>query len=168
MSGNANSYPPTSTKETLNSADSFDGQSRPEHHLHRESEPLPGSDSVASSQDQSKDSLRENRQDTGTLPTLLATRPPIHFDATFELIMGIRLLGVTGIRQRTPDFEDSSFGQNALNSERPLNVEPANQGGVAIDEREGLPEGHANVADKMIGKVQKVIYPHSSLAHVGI
>ena len=166
MSGNSNSYSPTNAKESFNPADSFRGQSRPEHQLHRESEPLPGSDSVVSGQDQSQDSLWENRRDTGTLPTLLATRPPP--DTTFGLIMDIRLPGVTGIRQGTPDFQDSSFGQNAFNSERPLNVEPTNQGGVSIDGRGDLPEGHANVADKMIGKIQKVIYPHSFLTRVGI
>ena len=72
--------------------------------------------------------------------------------------MDIRLLGVTGVHQGTPDFQDSSFGQNAFNSDRPLDVKPTDQGGVAIDGRGDLPEGHANIADKMIGKVQKVIY----------
>lgn len=69
-----------------------------------------------------------------------------------------RFLGVTGIRQGTPDFQDSSLGQNAFNSERPLNVKPTNQGGVAVGGRGDLPEGHANMADKMIGKMQKVTY----------
>lgn len=80
--------------------------------------------------------------------------PP--FDTRSLLNTAIHLLGVTGIRQGTPDFQDPSFGRNAYNSERPLNVEPTNQGGVAINGHEGLPEGHANMADKMIGKMQKV------------
>ena len=76
------------------------------------------------------------------------------------LITGIRSSssGVAEDRQETPGFQDSSFGQNAFNSERPLNVKPTSQGGVSIDGREDLPEGHANIADKMIGKIQKVIY----------
>jgi len=76
----------------------------------------------------------------------------------FGLITDIRLLGVTGIHQGTPEFQDSSTSQNAFNSERPLNVKPTDQGGVAIDGRGDLPEGHANMADKVIGKMQKVIY----------
>lgn len=74
------------------------------------------------------------------------------------LIPDVRLLGVTGFHQGTPDVQESSAGQNAFNSERPLNVKPTKEGGVAIDGRGDLPEGHSNVADKMIGKVQKVIY----------
>ena len=66
------------------------------------------------------------------------------------------LIGVTGVDQGTPDFQDSSFKQNAFNSERPLDVQPTDQGGVAIDGRGDLPEGHANMADKIVGKMQKV------------
>ena len=88
---------------------------------------------------------------------IIAPTPP--FDTRPLLNTAIRLLGVTGIRQGTPDFQDPSFSRNAFNSERPLNVEPTNQGGVAINGREDLPEGHANIADKMIGKMQKVNCP---------
>jgi len=73
--------------------------------------------------------------------------------------MFVCLLGVTGVHQGTPDFQDPSSGQNAFNSERPMNVKPTDQGGVAIDGRGDLPEGHANMADKVIGKVQKVNSP---------
>ena len=65
-------------------------------------------------------------------------------------------------------------GQNAFNSERPLNVKPTQSGkcgvpwliiplniritlgGVARDGREGLPMGKAGLVDKAIGKVEKV------------
>jgi len=66
------------------------------------------------------------------------------------------LLGVVGIHQGAPDYNIPSTGRNAFNSERPLNVKPTDQGGVAIDGRGDPPEGHANMADKVIGKVQKV------------
>ena len=35
-------------------------------------------------------------------------------------------------------------------------MQPTDQGGVAIDGRGDLPEGHANMADKIVGKMQKV------------
>ncbi|KAI0321318.1 hypothetical protein OF83DRAFT_1051434 [Amylostereum chailletii] len=49
-------------------------------------------------------------------------------------------------------------GQNAFNTERPLNVRPAPEGeGVARDGKEGLPMGKATFMDKMVGKTEKVI-----------
>jgi len=38
----------------------------------------------------------------------------------------------------------------------PINVKPTDQGGIVIDGRGDLPEGHANMADKVIGKMQMV------------
>ena len=90
------------------------------------------------------------------LSALIDHHPPTPFDTTFVLITDIRLLGVTGIHQGVPEFQDPPTSQNAFNSERPLNVKPTDQGGVAIDGRGDLPEGHANMADKVIGKMQKV------------
>ena len=87
----------------------------------------------------------------------LINHHPTPFDTTFGLITDIRLLGVTGINQGDPEFQDPPTSQNAFNSERPLDVRPTDQGGVAIDGRGDLPEGHANMADKVIGKMQKVI-----------
>ena len=67
MSGNSNDFCRTSVRDSFNPADNFRGQSRPEHHLHRESELLPGSDPMAYSQDQMEDSgMWENRRDIGT------------------------------------------------------------------------------------------------------
>ena len=68
MSGNSNSFSRTNPKETFNPADSFRGQTRPEHHLHRDSEPLPGNNSTAYGQNQLKDTLWENKRDNGTSP----------------------------------------------------------------------------------------------------
>ena len=66
MSGNSDSF--SAAKETFNPADTFRGQPRPEHHLHRDSEPLPGNNSTVYGQDQSKDPLWETKRDTGTSP----------------------------------------------------------------------------------------------------
>lgn len=58
------------------------------------------------------------------------------------------------------DTGNSAFNsQRSLNSEPSSNVEPT---GVAINEREGVPESHASATDKMVGKVQKV----RSLSHI--
>ncbi|KAF9647215.1 hypothetical protein BDM02DRAFT_3129866 [Thelephora ganbajun] len=129
MSGNSKALSRADAKETFNPADNFRGQPRPEHHLHRDSEPLPGSNSTAYGQDQHRHAgVWENRRD----------------------------IGVTGIHQGTPEFQDSSFSRNAFSSERPLNIQSTDQGGVAVDGRGDLLEGHANVTDKLIGKLQKV------------
>ena len=62
MSGNSNDFCRTSVRDSFNPADNFRGQPRPEHHLHRESELLPGSDPVPYGQDQTEDSgVWENR-----------------------------------------------------------------------------------------------------------
>jgi len=82
--------------------------------------------------------------------------PPPFVGSMRILITTDLLSGIVGGRQGTPEDNDPSFGRNAFNSERPWNVKPTDQGGVAIDGRGDLPEGHANMADKVIGKVQKV------------
>ena len=67
MSGNFNPSPQPAPKETFSPADNFRGQPRPEHHLHRESEPLPGNHSTSNDQCESEDpSIWERRRDTGT------------------------------------------------------------------------------------------------------
>ena len=148
MSGDSNSFPHQSgVRETFSPADGSRGQPRPEHHLHRDSEPLPGSNPMTLSQEQSKDpGARENRPEVGTFTHICTSH-------TRRLTV---CLGVTDVHQGTPDFQDPSFKQNAFNTERPLNVRPADQGGVAIDGRGDLPEGNANMTDKIVGKMQKV------------
>jgi hypothetical protein len=67
MSGNSNSFSQTNARDSFDPADTFRGQPRPEHHIHRESELLPGSEPISHDQDQMKDSgMRENRRDIGT------------------------------------------------------------------------------------------------------
>ncbi|KAF8419633.1 hypothetical protein L210DRAFT_3401495 [Boletus edulis BED1] len=59
-------------------------------------------------------------------------------------------------------------GRNAFNSERPLGVTPVPEGGVAIGGQPNLPEGHANMGDKIVGKAQKVVvgkYTHNPELH---
>jgi len=48
-------------------------------------------------------------------------------------------------------------GRNALNSERPLNVQPTPAGGVARGGQADRPMGEATLMDKVIGKTEKVI-----------
>ncbi|KAI9511228.1 hypothetical protein F5148DRAFT_1172763 [Russula earlei] len=48
-------------------------------------------------------------------------------------------------------------GRNAFNSERPLDVQPAPEGGVARGGQDDLPLGKANILDKVVGKTEKVI-----------
>ncbi|KZS95451.1 hypothetical protein SISNIDRAFT_548358 [Sistotremastrum niveocremeum HHB9708] len=57
--------------------------------------------------------------------------------------------------------DERSSGQNGFNSDRPLDVQPAPEGGVAQGGQEGLPEGKANAVDKIVGKVEKVIGKHT-------
>ena len=138
--------------DSFNPSDNFRESPRPEHHIHRESEPLPMGQSTAHGFDQPGDrSLLEGRRDVGTSFVLLSFSR-----------LSIVLLGVTGNHRGAPEFQDQSFQrdqQDSFDSDRPLNVQPISQGGVAID-RDGdlpdLPEGQANKTDKIIGKVQKV------------
>jgi uncharacterized protein YjbJ (UPF0337 family) len=68
------------------------------------------------------------------------------------------------VPQRAPD---QGSPRTAFNSERPLGVAPAPEGGVAIGGQPNLPEGHANIGDKIVGKTQKVIgkYTHNPDLH---
>ncbi|KAH8976731.1 hypothetical protein EDB92DRAFT_1132130 [Lactarius akahatsu] len=59
--------------------------------------------------------------------------------------------------QYVEEVEPEAQGQNAFNSERPLNVQPTQSGGVSRDGKEGLPMGKAGLVDKTFGKVEKVI-----------
>ncbi|KIK65050.1 hypothetical protein GYMLUDRAFT_160466, partial [Collybiopsis luxurians FD-317 M1] len=47
-------------------------------------------------------------------------------------------------------------GKNTFTESRPMNVEPAPAGGVAVDGNVDLPEGKAGIMDKVVGKTQKV------------
>ncbi|KAI9461950.1 hypothetical protein BJY52DRAFT_1257918, partial [Lactarius psammicola] len=59
--------------------------------------------------------------------------------------------------QYVEEVDPRAQGQNAFNSERPLNVQPTQSGGVARDGKDDLPMGKAGLVDKAIGKAEKVI-----------
>jgi len=103
-----------------------DSQVRPEHHVHDSSEILPG---ARGAQAGAYDYTPETLDRTPSAAWGLAAEPtePI-----------------------------GQEGKNAFNSDRPLNVEPTSQGGVAIDGRDDLPEGKPKLMDKIIGKTEKV------------
>jgi len=58
---------------------------------------------------------------------------------------------------KPPQGEAALQGRNAFNSERPLNVQPTQAGGVARGGQDDLPLGKADLLDKVIGKTEKVI-----------
>ena len=159
MSGDSDAFPKSGMKETFHPADNFRAEPRPEHHIHRDSEPLSTKNQTSYGQyNESKDpGTWEQRRDPGT-PFV---QHPLPFSTAH------RLLAITGVDQGTPDFQDQSLGQNAFNSERPLNVQPANPGGVSIDGRGDLPEGHPKMADKVVGKMQKVKLSSLPVLRVG-
>ncbi|KAL0952796.1 hypothetical protein HGRIS_007021 [Hohenbuehelia grisea] len=61
--------------------------------------------------------------------------------------------GHGGVQHRT----GSAQGENAFNSNRPMNVQPTEAGGVAVGGHSDLPEGKATFGDKIVGKTQKVM-----------
>ena len=77
MSGDSNYFPHQSgVSESFNPSDNFRGETRPEHHIHRESEPLPGNNSMTLGQDQSRDSdIQESRRDIGMLNSQISIIP---------------------------------------------------------------------------------------------
>ncbi|KAK7045475.1 hypothetical protein VNI00_007728 [Paramarasmius palmivorus] len=110
---------------------------RPEHHVHGSSDPLPGNKGV-----NAVDYSAENFE-----------RTPSTWDEKNE-----RQFAADQTQHQTHDeFGSQQSGRNAFNSERPMNVQPTEAGGVAVDGRSDLPEGRATAADKLIGKTQKVI-----------
>lgn len=123
------------------SSNQFDESSftRPEHHVHPSSEPLPGARGAAPTADYS--------------PTTIERTPSSAFDPN-------------NIDHAATSHNMERTGENAFNTERPLNVEPAPQGGVAVGGDEGaeLPMGKASMGDKIIGKTQKVRYSSDYVA----
>ncbi|KAI3612723.1 hypothetical protein WG66_014728 [Moniliophthora roreri] len=110
---------------------------RPEHHVHGSSDPLPGNRGVGA-----VDYSAENIERT----------PTTNWDENKE-----RQFAADQTQHQTMMHDSQQSGKNAFNTERPMNVQPTEAGGVAIDGRSELPEGHASATDKLIGKTQKVI-----------
>lgn len=116
-------------------------QPPPEHHVHRDSEVLPGARDAAASANYDA-SLTNDSQ------TWKDNNQRQFGAGTDDRNV------MAGGQHDTSGAPDS--GRNAFNSERPLNVQPTSQGGVAIGGQANLPEGKATVTDKLIGKTQKV------------
>ena len=141
-------------------------QPPPEHHQHTSSDILPGArganeGAVNYSADVANDSRvwqtnNERRYGAGT--------------DTGAVMAG-------GQHSTTDTDVPSTWDSNASDSNRPMNVQPTSTGeidiccfsllltlmpcylgGVAVDGRGDLPEGHAKLTDKIIGKTQKVLY----------
>ncbi|KAH7103699.1 hypothetical protein BKA62DRAFT_696202 [Auriculariales sp. MPI-PUGE-AT-0066] len=106
----------------------------PVHRLHSQNEPLPPP--------------RDTYIDFDGVPT--ADAPPTHrLHSDNEALP----LPPDQQQQQGPRFTDNT----AYTQERPLGVQPVREGGVAIDGREGLPEGRSTMMDKLAGKTQKVV-----------
>ncbi|KIL64560.1 hypothetical protein M378DRAFT_163009 [Amanita muscaria Koide BX008] len=116
-------------------------QARPEHHLHETNEPF--------------QSVRPTTT-TGVSDTGIGR----HHDATLGHSAGADEYNTTQGRTAGTGVAgqqyDPYFSTNA-SSNRPLDVKPTAQGGVAIGGQSDLPLGHADMGDKIIGKTQKVM-----------
>ncbi|KAI0030451.1 hypothetical protein K488DRAFT_54231 [Vararia minispora EC-137] len=100
-------------------------------------------------------------------PTL-ADRPTHHVHDSSEPLPGARgarpaadysidtLEGRTQQEQNIADTHETR-GANAFNTERPMDVRPTDEGGVAVGGQSDLPMGQANTLDKVIGKTEKVL-----------
>ncbi|KAF9009247.1 hypothetical protein BDZ89DRAFT_1095205 [Hymenopellis radicata] len=109
--------------------DNNTSSTRPQHHIHGDADPLPGTD-----RDYSAESMGESGRQTGG--DRRDQQPGENLDS---------------------DFGSSTAPRTAFDSERPMGVQPSSAGGVAVGGRNDLPEGHATAMDKMIGKTEKVV-----------
>jgi hypothetical protein len=112
---------------------SFNGETSPEHHIHNSSDPLPGARGAQPAVDYSTNTMER---------TPSSTFDPENIDEPNTQTNFAR--------------SGSAAGQTAFNNERPMNVQPAPEGGVAVGDESDLPMGKANFGDKVIGKAQKV------------
>ncbi|KIJ64326.1 hypothetical protein HYDPIDRAFT_90566 [Hydnomerulius pinastri MD-312] len=115
-----------------------DNYHTPTHQLHDSSQPLPGSNTRGAAQTQDYSPEHMERLPSST-------------------IHGADPTGVTKERTGGAGGQQGSQGKTAFNSERPLGVAPAPEGGVAIGGQGNLPESQAGLGDKLVGKTQKVI-----------
>ncbi|KAJ7619571.1 hypothetical protein FB45DRAFT_871705 [Roridomyces roridus] len=107
---------------------------RPEHHVHRTDEPLPGARGGAPAADYNPDTIERMPSSAWEDPSTRDT-PDVTFAASADK------------------------GRDAFSEERLTGVQP-HDGGVAIDGTAGhdqMPTGKASATDRVIGKAQKVI-----------
>ncbi|KAI0070871.1 hypothetical protein K474DRAFT_1687280 [Panus rudis PR-1116 ss-1] len=143
----------------------FTTQPPPTHHIHRDSEPLPGARGASAA------GANSATYDTNVTNDSQTWKPnnEKHFGA------GTDTGAVMAGGQHTADFDSTGAashgqqqraaeGRNAFNEDRPT---PTSQGGVAVGGRDDLPESHASTTDKLIGKTQKVAgkYLHKPELH---
>jgi len=123
----------------------------PEHHVHDTYEPLPGAQGAAPTNDYSAATIER-------LPSSawkdLPQPPSTHAASRSSDNAADRPPQQTSASAT----HHSESGVNAFNSDRPMNTEPAPGGGVAIDGGDDdMPMGKASMADKLVGKTEKVI-----------
>ena len=167
---------------------------RPQHTIHRDSEPLPGSGarSAAQAADYSPATIERtpssalhdttaptevhlNQEQKLSTPQLQQSTPQLQQSTPHERSkLNESFTGTSSTASREgpvssvsstsglrddgapePPSKDSFSG---FSSERPTDVKPTNEGGVAVGgQDDDLPEGKAGFADKMIGKTQKAV-----------
>ncbi|TBU24885.1 hypothetical protein BD311DRAFT_809650 [Dichomitus squalens] len=112
----------------------------PAHHLHKSSDVLPG---ARGANQQQQSAPPDYSADVTESPEAWKSKNERAFGAgtdTHNVMAG-------GQFDRIEEDDDA---------ERPLGVQPTAQGGVAVGGRSDLPETHASMTDKLIGKTQKV------------
>ncbi|KAH9837672.1 uncharacterized protein C8Q71DRAFT_555496 [Rhodofomes roseus] len=118
-------------------------QRPPEHHIHRDSEALPGARGGAAAANYAPDVTNNERvwQDNNERQFGAGTDD--------RAVMG-------GAQHQSAASPSAESGHTAYNEDRPLSVQPTSAGGVAVDGHSDVPEGKAKFTDKLIGKTQKV------------
>ncbi|KAF7795733.1 hypothetical protein EIP86_006899 [Pleurotus ostreatoroseus] len=120
-------------------------QPPPQHRTHASSDVLPGAKGGAAALDYSAEVTND--------PQAWETNNERRFGAGTDT--GAVMAG--GQHRGDTNTFDEDHPRDAMHEERPMNVQPTSAGGVAIDGREDLPEGHAKFTDKLAGKTQKVL-----------
>ncbi|KAJ7079627.1 hypothetical protein B0H15DRAFT_500796 [Mycena belliarum] len=137
------------------------GETRPEHHVHKADEPLPGARGGAPTADYSTSAME--RLPSSAWEDTDTSKPS-------REVIGENLDHPDHPTKPQLAHSGSASGRNAFSAERPLNTEPHPDGGVAIEgghHDDGMPMGKATTADKLIGKTQKVVgkVTHNPVMH---
>ncbi|RPD76813.1 hypothetical protein L226DRAFT_611240 [Lentinus tigrinus ALCF2SS1-7] len=118
----------------------FATQPPPTHHVHKSSDVLPGARGAAASDSQSAPNYS----------TDVTENPRVWQDAHE------RMYGAGSDTRAVVAGGQYDSPNTGVGSERPMDVQLTEQGGVAPGGNPNLPEGHAKVTDKIIGKTQKI------------
>ncbi|RDX46084.1 hypothetical protein OH76DRAFT_1457396 [Lentinus brumalis] len=119
----------------------FATQPPPTHHTHKSSDVLPGARGAS-----------QVAQDYSTN----VTENPRVWQDEHERKYGAGSDTRAVVAGGQHDAPNTNTGSSAFEGERPMGVQPTEQGGVAIGGEANLPEGHAKMTDKIIGKTQKL------------